>query len=359
MKASTPIVSPFVFVVVPTHPDWAKRADALNSALAAKGFAAVGAPNLNSQGSGREVVFYSTYSLAPDDDFLSARNAILLGRFANLVRAHELTADILGRGLFFAEASAGNSVYVAPDRDLLLAHDEEFVADLSSNRVRSTIWLVRRSGSLVVRKALSSDYVSFADCEMAARTLLNDERVVPILERRGNVLYMPFVTGCAPVRPGLLSFCRRERASEVFDFLGHVNRLGYSMVDINPSSFMFEDGKLRVLDFEFFRPTRPASSFLDSADYTGNFDEFGSMRRPAKNGYRRYWYDAVGGPWQSVSRLSPAQYRLRLLAHILLYRVPMRITGAIAKFVRHLLAQAHRLRGLRWSFVRKGRYFRI
>lgn len=290
---------------------------------------------------------FTTHEIAQDDDILAARHADVLVKFARILRRHGVRARILGAQAYsdLVGWRIGDYFRAEPDRDLTLAPGERFVADFTSNAVRSTIWLIERDGDLVIRKAFSRHYPGFLDNEMAARATFGDPRIVEIRERRGDVLYMPFIRGSKAWDGRLFSFCRRDRARAVRDFLAHINRAGYSMVDVNPSAFLFDqrDG-LKVVDFEFFLATRPAEDFTTSCDHTGDFDKPGL---PKKNGWVRYWYDAVGGSWERIERMSDLGYRAHLLLHLVAYRLPVRAGRALEQGGKIALNRVRRMIGLK------------
>ncbi len=336
---------------------------ALNVKLKAKGLCLAGtvapapcAPRFPAAAAGPLLVYF-TYHVPAGGDVLEPAHARVLVRLARAFRRHRVRGWLLGRAELdrwaaWPEAAAAVAAAERGDRDLHLKADEVFVADFSQNRVRSSTWLVRRGAALLVRKAYSQCARNQIANELAARRILADRRVVDIVERRGDVLYLPFVAADAPWRGGLLDFFPRERAQQVFDFLGDVARSGHAMVDINPSAFLFdaEGGALRVVDLEFFTPTAPAASFAESRDCAGDFG--GLAAAPARNGYRRYWHDALGGGLEAVMAASPRRYALMKLSHLLFVRIPRRSAEGFARRVRGLRETLVRLAGLRTGCFR-------
>lgn len=289
---------------------------------------------------------FATHGLREHDDILAARNASVLIKFARLLRRHGVSAHILSDRIWSTRAGwhLGDRFRAEADRNLELRPDERYVADLTSNAVRSTIWLIDRKGELLIRKSFSRHFPSYLANELAARRRFGDTRIVEICEAEDNVLYMPFVDGCKAWDQRLFSFCRRDHARAVREFLAYINREGYSMVDINPSAFLFDGrGDLKVVDFEFFLATRPAADFGSSCDHSGQFSVPGL---PKKNGWVRYWYDAVGGPWDKIERMSIARYRTRLLVHLLCYRLPVRVAHTLEQAVKAAFNQGRRVIGL-------------
>ena len=335
----------------------------VNDGLKAKGLCLAGAvafappaPRFPVVATGPLLVYF-TYNVPAGGDVLEPAHARVLVRLARAFRRRRVRGWLLGRAELDRLAARPEAAAVVAAakrgvRDLDLGADEAFVADLSQNRVRSSTWLVRRGARLLVRKAYSQCARNQIANELAARRVLADRRVVDIAERRGDVLYLPFVATDAPWRGGLLDFFPRERARQVFDFLGDVARSGHAMIDINPSAFLFdaERGALRVVDLEFFTPTAPAASFAESRDCAGDFG--GLAAAPARNGYRRYWYDALGGGLEAVMAASPRRYALMKFSHLLLVRIPRRAAEGLVRRVRGLRDRLVRLAGLRTGCFR-------
>lgn len=347
------ISQPNVFAVLVPAGVAAQQTAALVRGLDAKGVSLVGAArevrSPLSEAPGLLLVCF-TYLVAADADILDRRNAKLTAAIARIFRRNGVRGWLLGRAhlaRLAGEAEVASLLAVARrgDRDLALAEDEVFIRDLSQNRARSSVWLVRRGDALLVRKAYSLCARNQIANELAARRELSDPRVLEIAERRGDVLYLPFVETAEPWSGRLLEFFPRERARAVFDFLEAVARSGHAMIDINPSAFLFDaQGALKVVDFEFFAQTTPAQSFVQSKDYTGAFD---GVAAPARNGYRRYWYDPLGGDLDAVMNASPQRYALRKLAHLLLFRLPQRLAGRAAELAKHERDRIVRAWGLR------------
>lgn len=348
------VSGPNVFAVLLQDGASADAIFAVNSALKEKGISFAGAALVThaprAVGLPATLLVYFTYRLAGDADVVEARNAKLAASVARIFRRHKVHGWLLGRAHLSALENAGEAHGVVAtarrgDRDLELAEDEVFVRDLSQNRVRSTIWLVRRGDRLLVRKAYGLENSRQIENEVVARDVLRDPRVVEISDRRGAVLYLPYIEGASVWNGRFFDFFPRDEARKVFDFLGDVARAGYSMIDINPSAFLFGPAAdLRVVDFEFFVRTSPATNFAKSRDYIGDFS---GLPAPAKNGYDRYWYDALGGDFTFVMTASPSRYAVRKAAHIFLYRVPRRTLAAVEELAKQLRAQVIRLAGLR------------
>lgn len=298
---------------------------------------------------------YFTYRLDADEDILSPREAKFALKLAEAFRKRGMTGWVLGRKQFSAletmpELQAVMDRARQGDRDLHLEDDEVFIRDLSQNRIRSSIWLIRRGREYVVRKSYSSGSIYQLRNEIEARRVLRDRRVVEIIEQRGAVLYFPYIQGGFRWRGKLLEYFPRAYAQAVFDFLGDVARAGYSMIDINPSAFLFDGAaELKAVDFEFFARTRVAPNFVESADYAGRFD---GIPAPKKNGYRRYWYDPLAGELDVVMAASPVDYGLRKVSHVLLHRIPGRVVGFVGATFQQLKARAVRLARLRNGCLR-------
>lgn len=353
------VATPNVFAVLLQDRAEADALRAVNGALKEKGFTFVGAAPVahapHPVTLPATLLVYFTYRLAGDADIVDARNAKLAASIARMFRRRNLHGWLLGRAHL---ASLETAPEVQPliaaarrgDRDLSLADGEALVKDLSQNRVRSTTWLVRRGDLLLVRKAYGLDNSRQIENELAARDVLRDLRVVEISDRRGAVLYLPYIESAFAWNGRIFDFFPREKAREIFAFLGDVARAGYSMIDINPSAFLFGPAAdLKVVDFEFFARTSPAADFSRSKDYIGDFP---GLPAPAKNGYDRYWYDALGGDLAFVMNASPARYAVRKAAHIVLYRVPRRTLSAAGALFKQARAQAMRLAGLRKGCLR-------
>lgn len=298
----------------------------------------------------------TTHALSGDNDILSPRNAGTLIRIAAILRSSGVRARILNSAIWESQHGwkLGERICHQPDRDLELRLGERFIVDLTSNAVRSTIWLVERDGGLYIRKAFSRNFRGFLENELAARRIFGDERIVEISEQQGEVLYMPFIHGSTAWDGRLFSFCDRERVRAVRAFLADLNRTGHSMVDINPSAFLFDSrGELKVVDFEFFVASRPASDFRLSCDYSG---EFNTQRTPKKNGWKRYWYDAIGGRWEKIERMSSTRYRVHLLLHLISYRVPIRAARSLEQTGKLLVNRARRIAGLKFTGNNAGQF---
>lgn len=222
------------------------------------------------------------------------------------------------------------------DRCLSLGRGETFLADLSANLARSSVWLVRRNGKLAVRKSYSAGYEDYYQREILARQILNDKRVAPIEIAKPLVLYMPYYTNVIRWRNGMLSRYPERCAAEIFDFLEYINAHGYSMVDINHSCFVFDkEVGLRVIDLEFFTKSYPAASFRDSADYSG---AFAGIRRPRCCGYHHYWYEILGGNYEQVIERRPRSSTVSFAFHVIGRRLPHRIGRKCGKLTRSLIA---------------------
>jgi hypothetical protein len=354
-EADDLISRPNVFaVLLDGEPDEAKLSS-INASLSDHGIRFAGSTALRqgtaSDGAGASDVLcvYFTYLLAAEEHILDRRRAMLLNHVARIFRRQGVPGRLLTSrhlsqllplpeiGPLFATARHG-------DRDLDLGN-EILVRDLSRNRARSSVWLVRRNGKHLVRKAYSSAHGEYVEREILAREVLDDPRVLQICERRGNVLYLPYVEGEEAWSGRFFEFCPRRKAAAVFDFLEHVARSGYAMIDIGPSAFLFDaSDRLAVVDFEFFTATPAAADFALSQDYAGAFD---GVPTPAKNGYRRYWYDAIGGELGTVMSASPARYAVGRFLHVLTHRMPWRTVRAAEKLARQLRAHSIRLLGLR------------
>jgi hypothetical protein len=359
-EADDLISRPNVFAVrLDGEPDEAKLSS-INASLSDHGIRLAGSAPLRegpasdgASASGVLCVCF-TYLLAAEEHILDRRRAMLLNHVARIFRRRGVRGRLLtgrhfsrllalpGIGPLFAAARQG-------DRDLDLGN-EILVRDLSRNRARSSVWLVRKNGKHWVRKAYSASHGDYVEREVVARAALHDPRVLQICERRGNVLYLPYVEGDEAWSGRLFAFCPRPRAAAIFDFLGHVARSGYAMIDIGPSAFLFDArDRLAVVDFEFFAAAPAAPDFAQSKDYAGAFD---GLPTPAKNGYRRYWYDAVGGELATVMSASPARYAVGKVLHVLAYRMPRRTLSAAEKLARQLRAHAIRQIGLRRGYFR-------
>jgi hypothetical protein len=355
-KAVDPISRPNVFaVLLDREPDETKLSS-INLSLANHGISIGGSTPIRegsaSDGAAGVLCVYFTYLLAAEEHILDRRRAMLLNHVARIFRRQGVPGRLLTSrhlsqllalpeiGQLFATARQG-------DRDLDLGN-EILVRDLSRNRARSSVWVVRRNGKHLVRKAYSSAHSEYVEREILAREALRDPRVLQICERHGNVLYLPYVEGDEAWSGRFFAFCPRPRAAAIFDFLGHVARSGYAMIDIGPSAFLFDArDRLAVVDFEFFASTPAAPDFALSKDYAGVFD---GLPTPAKNGYRRYWYDAIGGELATVMAASPAWYAVGKALHVLTYRMPRRTLSAAEKLARQLRAHAIRLLGLRRGY---------
>ncbi|MCB1506213.1 MAG: hypothetical protein KDJ47_14640 [Hyphomicrobiaceae bacterium] len=289
-----------------------------------------------------------THALRRNQDILSSCNAGILVKVAAILRGNGVSARIVSDSVWEAQRGwkIADRFHPEPDRDLELRSGERFIADLTSNAVRSSIWLIERDGELCIRKAFSRYYPGFLENELAARRVMGDKRVVEISEQRGDVLYMPFIRGSMAWDGRLLSFCQRDHVRAVRAFLTDLNRIGYSMVDINPSAFLFDrDGALRVVDFEFFVASQPATDFLLSNDYSGKFD---TKRAPKKNGWARYWHDAIGGRWEQIEQMSQPRYRAHLMFHLVSYRVPVRVGRWLERSGKLVANRVRRIAGLRF-----------
>jgi len=328
----------------------------INASLSQKGINAAGStsvresPYPDAERSGNRLTVYFTYLLAAEEDILDRQYALLLSRVAKIFRWQGVHGCLLSQPrlsqlLMSPEVKGIYATACRGDRDLKLGEDETLVTDMSRNKVRSSVWLVRRDQMHLVRKAYSSACAKHVENETSAREAFSDPRVVEIYERRGNVLYLPHIEGDEAWKGGPFEFCRRDRAAIVFDFLTLIARSGHSMIDIDPSAFLFDrNNQLKVVDFEFFNATPPAKEFALSKDYSGAFD---GLPAPAKNGYRRYWYDALGGDLHAVMSASPGRYAVRRIFHIFSYRIPRRSAKALERMVRQAHAQIVRLLGLR------------
>jgi len=354
-EADDLISRPSVFAVrLDGEPDEAKLSS-INASLSDHGIRLAGSaplrqgPSSDGAGSSGAICVYFTYLLAAEEHILDRRRAMLLNHVTRIFRRRAVRGRLLtarhfsqllalpGIGPLFATARQG-------DRDLDLGN-EILVRDLSRNRARSSVWLVRRNGKHLVRKAYSAAHGDYVEREVLARAALRDPRVLQICERHGNVLYLPYVEGDEVWSGRLFAFCPRPRAAAIFDFLGHVARSGYAMIDIGPSAFLFDArDRLAVVDFEFFAAAPAAPDFTLSKDYAGAFD---GVPTPAKNGYRRYWYDAIGGELATVMAASPARYAVGRALHVLTHRMPRRTVRAAEKLTRQLRAHSTRLLGLR------------
>lgn len=356
MTMSEPVVRPNFFAVIPSDTVSDSAFTALNADFERIGIKFAGCvPLAPSEADpqplkGKTLLAYFSYELGENDSILAVRNAAFLHKCVKLLHARRVCGAVVGPEMCTILLGGtplrdAPGIAVVTDRDLTLRDDEIFLEDLTSNRARSTTWLVERDGRLMVRKAFSDTSSAFLENEMEARRALRDDRVVEILERRGNVIYLPYVRG-TPVWDGhLFSFCNLKHANLVFDFLGSVSRSGYSMVDINPSAFLFDTfSGLKVVDFEFFAKTSRATDFRLSPDYLGNFND---VPTPKKNGYKRYWYDAIGGQLEFVMSASSFSLKLRQLLHLVTYRLPRRALRAIERAVNVLRNQCGRILRLR------------
>ena len=299
---------------------------------------------------GKHIHVFFTYIFSQNESLFDEKNSLLLERIVRMLRRAHVKgvlqarpASVVAQNLndfadLLAKAERG-------DRDLTLEEKEEFIADLSSNRARSSVWLVRRQGKLMVRKAFSHSCTSFAENELTARKILQDERVVKLLFQKDCVFYFDYIEGATVWRAGLFEFFPRSHAARVFTFLTDLSRQGYAMVDINPSAFIFDrSNNLHASDFEFFCKAEPANDFSLSADYKGQFDD---SEAPAKGGYKQHWHDALGGDAAVIMHESDIRYAIRKLLHVLLYRIPRRILMRIATRARITRASYVRWQGLR------------
>lgn len=285
------------------------------------------------------LVYYS-YMAAPGRDVVSAPNSNLIRKISAILRRHRV------RGLLLGDEAIGRLAQGWPDlaalvfragegdRDLALRPGEEFVRNLSQNRLRSTVWLVRRGGQFQVRKAFSARYASHFQNELAARTIIQDDRIVPIDDTSGTVLYLPFLADHVSWGGGIFSFFPRQRALEIFDLIAAINRRGYSIVDINPDAFLWKNGKVKAIDMEFFSRTRIAGRLEASADFTGAFHGIDS---PQKGGYDRHWRDALGAPYHVVAGGSHTAIWVWRLQHVIAYRLPRQLGLFAERTVRKAL----------------------
>ncbi|MGE3769636.1 MAG: hypothetical protein AB7G06_01655 [Bdellovibrionales bacterium] len=319
--------------------------EAMNTALAAKGFIFAGEGTTTT---GKVLLVYFTYEIAPKENIFSRRyhlHAALLP----LKRAQTLAADGSAFAALVSKAKQG-------DRDLRLRPGDEFIADLSSNRARSSVWVIRRNGQKLLRKAFNAGSIAFVEREVLARSIIKDTRMAPIVLREGNVLYMPFYQTGYVWREGLLNFYPRPKAAQIFDFLGAINRQGYSMIDINPSAFLWDEtGALRVVDFEFFTQTRVADDLRKSVDFIG---DVGHLPAPAKNGYKRYWYDPLGGPWPRIMEYNKGTRLVVKALHLLFYRLPRRAAKTLDRARKSALTYLAAARDLKAGGLKDG-YFNI
>lgn len=316
----------------------------LNEALERAGLAFVGScqveaklladAGLAGSGTSARLLVYYGYTLSGSIRrdaplWLKAMRALRGRRFGMVL----LTEDDLDR-LRDSAADLGALLDVAlrGDRDLDLVPGETFVRDLSGSRKRaSSVWLVERGGERLVRKAFGASYAHHLRRELLAREAIRAPGVQPIVERRGHVIYMRYLEGYRQWSGGLFAFVPRAVAIKVFGFLGEINRAGYSMVDINPDAFLWNDaGELRVVDFEYFAATRPAASVETSADFLGDFP---GIDAPRRTGYRRFWRDAAGVPYAALVRGSTAEIAARRVLHIIV-RIPWRAGLGIERTAR-------------------------
>jgi hypothetical protein len=178
-------------------------------------------------------------------------------------------------------------------------NQETVLVELSTRRFPSSVALVRLAdGRVRVRKAFCPGLRANFERELKARRIVTDPRIAPVLATSDMTLYLPWYRQHRTFRSGLFRFYPVSAARNAISFLQSLNAAGYSMVDINPGSFLYDSkGDVVVVDFEFLSETHAAADFADSADYSGRSDGHDG---PRARGWNHFWRDAVGAPFELV-----------------------------------------------------------
>jgi hypothetical protein len=154
-----------------------------------------------------------------------------------------------------------------------------------------------------VRKTFCTGFTQNLQRELTARDLTDDDRLSPIVAHSGMNIYLPWYRDYTSFQTGTFRFYPLQAARSVIDFLEHVSRRGLAMIDINPGSFLYNSkGDIKVVDCEYLVPTHPESDFSRSIDYSGASV---GIAGPRSRGWKHFWRDAVGAPYNVVRYGSP------------------------------------------------------
>jgi hypothetical protein len=191
-----------------------------------------------------------------------------------------------------------------------------------------------------VRKTFCAGFGRNLERELRARSLIEDDRLSPILAASGMSLYLPWYRDYQSFPGGLFRFYPVKAARNVIDFLELLSSRGLAMVDINPSGFLYDaNGNLKIVDCEYLTTTGAEHDFSRSVDFRGVSAERG-VDGPRATGWNHFWRDAVGAPYHVVRSGSPLALAGWRVAQIMLrlVRVPL---GLLVQGRRALLSSLY------------------
>lgn len=129
-----------------------------------------------------------------------------------------------------------------------------------------------RHGSNIRKYFVNAD--DFMHTEIEARQKLAGlEEVIPIITAGENWVEMPYINNELRWQHGGLSLYPLQNFDAIYRFLTKLYAKGYCMTDWNWNSFMFQDGKLYVCDFEYLYKHSSPKKYQLSPDLTGKGQE--------------------------------------------------------------------------------------
>jgi len=196
--------------------------------------------------------------------------------------------------------------------------------DLGGSGARSSVRLIEKDGALYVEKR----FFGGAGCpyllnEITARRVLSHPAVAPIIWRLGDGFVMPYYAQRDAWRDTGRNLYPAPRAKRIMAFMQWLAAEGYAMIDWHPGAFLFDErDDLKVIDFEYLAPIRPAKNFCESPDYTGANIHTNFAVPIRKKGYKYMWLPVAGASYACLTQASPARLAAVRALYLLARRWP-------------------------------------